>query len=248
MVMSEEGECRDDREGREGHYGHEGRPGLPEPVVPMIARVDNARRSFAPMATFELRHVSTQLVCAIRHALLKDVPCLAFDAVTLYSYTGPMEREYIAHRIGQLPVVASDGHGGATHGDGAVFRCHVAAPQEPPGKLTVATTADFVLERGGADGAAPLAAMAWPDIDVVPLHPAQEVTLAARVARNTCRGGGTRWQCVHVAVKFEGDPVGGSSAAATARLAVSTTGAVTPERALWHALCAMETRLGALAQ
>jgi hypothetical protein len=243
--MSEEGECRqEDRECR------------PEALLPIIARVHDGRRSFAPMETFELRHVPVELVCAIRHSLLKDVPCLAFDAVTFYGYTGPLEREYISHRIGQLPVVASDGHGGASDGDGAVFRCHVAAPEEPPGKLTVATTADFVLERGttdgsgsgsgGGGGATPLAVMAWPDIDVVPLHPGQQVTLAARVARSTCRASGTRWQCAHVAVKFEGEPQ--SSTPAPVRLTVSTTGAVTPTRALWHALCAIETRLDALAK
>lgn len=229
--MSEDGECGDGDE-----------------VTALLVLAREQRPCFAPSQGFELHYVRPEMVCAIRHALMKDVPCLAFDAVTFYKDTGPLEREYIAHRIGQLPVVASDGHGGASSGDGAVFRCHVAAPPEPPGVLTMATTADFVLDRigaGGAAGAAPLAAMAWPDIDVVPLHPGQQVTLAARAVRSTCRASGTRWQCAHAAVKWlDGD---GGSTSKVARLTVSTTGAVTPKQALWHALCALEARLAVLA-
>jgi hypothetical protein len=203
----------------------------------------SASASYTLSETYMVRNVNTATMCAIRRALMQDVPCLVLETVQLDTYTGPLEQEYIAHRIGQLPVCSVDGSG-----DGAVFTCRMTAPETPVGRLTMATTADFVLDRGH-DGAAPMATMAWPDIDVVPLHPGQTVRLTARATRRTARTGGTRWQCVHVAVRpgaGEGSPATPPATDLTI-LTIDTTGAIPPRRALWHALTAIELRLAALA-
>jgi DNA-directed RNA polymerase alpha subunit len=186
----------------------------------------------SPVATvFRLAGASFALVNAVRHGLLQDVPCLAFDAVHFRKYTGPLEVEYVAHRVGQIPLAALHD----SDGDGALCVVRMAAPSDPLGQLSMVTSGDFTPWRG-PDGAAPLVRPLLPSFQVVPLLPGQECKLVARAAKSTARQRGTRWICVHVTTPVARDRTA---------LRVETTGVVTPAKALWHVLRTLEARLRA---
>lgn len=198
--------------------------------------------------TFRFRGLTPTMLSMVRHALMKDVSCLAFAAVDFLKCTASWEYELIAHRIGQIPVAAVDpSTGGGTDGHGAVFEARVKAddPTVSPCVYTIVKSTDFKLCRG-SDGSAPTATIvharsgleagvARGGFQVVTLLPGQEVHLRAIAERGTGREG-TRWKCVHL-TQVQGPPHVENV------LRVETTGAVQAWDALHMALVATEHRL-----
>ena len=225
---------------------------IPDPGPAPEARV-TAHDAHTGALTVELHHVDAPLLSAIRHALRKDVSCLALDYVALLRCTSPWEPEFIANRVGQLPVAAVDpGSRSATDGDGAMLEAWVRAPSEAerPCEYTLLSSGDFRLRTGAAGAAAPRAAivharsapeahLAGPGFQVCLLLPGQEARLRAVAHRGTGRRG-TRWDCVHV-TQVQGPPH------AVKILKVETTGAVRAREALRLALVATVDRLRAAA-
>lgn len=202
--------------------------------------------------TFHFYDVDGPLLSAVRHALVKDVPCLALDYLAFLRNTGPWEPEFIALRVGQLPVAAVDAAtGAATDGDGALLEAWVRAPSEAerPCEYTIVYSGDFAVVKG-ADGSAPRAALVHArspaearavgrGFQVSLLQPGQETRLRAVAHRGTGRKG-TRWVCAHV-TQVQGPPH------AVKVLRVETTGAVLARDALRLALLATVDRLRAAA-
>lgn len=56
---------------------------------------------------FELSDSSVAFANALRKAILTEVPCFAIDSIDLYENSSVMFDEYIAHRIGQIPLTCS---------------------------------------------------------------------------------------------------------------------------------------------
>lgn len=197
--------------------------------------------------TVRITGVSAAAVNVLRHALLKDVPSYAIERVKKQKQCNcEWEYEFIAHRVGQLPVAADDHDGTA---DGAVFAVDVTAPAaaDQPCTVTWVTDADFVnVRQAGKPRArivtartpAEAAAVAPGHFLVAPLLPGQRLRLKALVRRSTAREGGTRWACVFVAQE---------SLEPDMRLRVETTGSVTPLQALAAAAGATARRFRALA-
>ena len=55
-------------------------------------------------ATFTLAGARTGTANALRRSISGSVPCFAIDKITFYENTSPMFDEYIAHRIGLVPI------------------------------------------------------------------------------------------------------------------------------------------------
>ena len=55
-------------------------------------------------ATFTLSGASTALANAVRRSVSGSVACFAIDRITFYENTSAMFDEYIAHRIGLVPI------------------------------------------------------------------------------------------------------------------------------------------------
>ncbi len=51
-----------------------------------------------------LKHAEVGLVNALRRAILSDLPCFAIDRVDFYENTSSMFNEYLANRIGLIPL------------------------------------------------------------------------------------------------------------------------------------------------
>ncbi len=56
-------------------------------------------------ATFTLTGARSGVANALRRSINGNVPCFAIDKITFYENTSPMFDEYIAHRIGLIPIV-----------------------------------------------------------------------------------------------------------------------------------------------
>jgi DNA-directed RNA polymerase subunit D len=56
------------------------------------------------MATFTISGARTGLANAIRRSMSGSVACFAIDKITFYENTSAMFDEYIAHRIGLVPI------------------------------------------------------------------------------------------------------------------------------------------------
>ncbi|SBS91979.1 DNA-directed RNA polymerase II subunit RPB3, putative (RPB3), partial [Plasmodium ovale curtisi] len=53
---------------------------------------------------FILYNSNTALANALRRIMLSEVPTLAVDIVNVYENTSPFHDEFIAHRIGLIPI------------------------------------------------------------------------------------------------------------------------------------------------
>lgn len=53
---------------------------------------------------FKLTGTSTNFANAVRRIATNSVPCFAIDSVTFYENTSAMFDEYIAHRLGLIPI------------------------------------------------------------------------------------------------------------------------------------------------
>jgi hypothetical protein len=208
-----------------------------------------AKDAFHLSETYEFLGIDGPALAVVRHALFKDVPCLILSMVTIVECSAEWPRDFIAHRIGRIPVRNMDRHGGVTDGQGAVFEVHVAAPSEhdAPCRITVVTSKDFVLRRGRdlASAEATLVHACSPaeaaltgdrGLQVVCLLPGQKIRALATASRGTGRES-PRWTCVHVA-QLEYEP--------RRILRVRPLGSVTAARALVSALRATRARLQAV--
>ena len=54
---------------------------------------------------FDLRDASVSLANAIRRTIMSEVPSIAIDEVDFYENTTSLFDEYIAHRLGMIPLV-----------------------------------------------------------------------------------------------------------------------------------------------
>lgn len=54
---------------------------------------------------FELKGVKTSFANAVRRHIMNGVPILAIDKVTIYENTTTFFDEYLAHRIGLIPII-----------------------------------------------------------------------------------------------------------------------------------------------
>lgn len=53
---------------------------------------------------FEIKGTDAATANALRRIMINTVPCFAIDKVTFYENTTAMFDEYIAHRLGQIPI------------------------------------------------------------------------------------------------------------------------------------------------
>lgn len=53
---------------------------------------------------FTLKDASVAFANAIRKAILTEIPCMAVDSIDLYENSSVMFDEYVAHRIGMVPI------------------------------------------------------------------------------------------------------------------------------------------------
>ncbi|HUB92372.1 MAG TPA: DNA-directed RNA polymerase subunit D [Candidatus Saccharimonadales bacterium] len=60
--------------------------------------------------SFKLDKVSTSFANAIRRIAINSVPSFAIDSVTFYENSSAIFDEYIAHRIGLVPIVTPNGY------------------------------------------------------------------------------------------------------------------------------------------
>ena len=54
---------------------------------------------------FEIKGVTYTFANALRRIMINSVPAFAIDSVTFYKNTSAMFDEYIAHRIGLVPIL-----------------------------------------------------------------------------------------------------------------------------------------------
>ncbi len=69
--------------------------------------------------------VSHNFVNALRRKVINGVECFAIDKVTVYENTGPMFDEYVAHRVGLVPIHMPEGYG---EGDEVLFTLEGEGP------------------------------------------------------------------------------------------------------------------------
>jgi len=59
---------------------------------------------------FRLKGSSVPFSNLLRRYLIGQVPTFAIDSVTFYENSSPMFDEYIAHRLGQVPIISDSSH------------------------------------------------------------------------------------------------------------------------------------------
>ena len=77
-------------------------------------------------ATFTLTGARSGQANALRRSINGNVPCFAIDKITFYENTSPMFDEYIAHRIGLVPITTPAS--GYTEKDEILFTLEATGP------------------------------------------------------------------------------------------------------------------------
>src|SRR3989338_5925546 len=75
--------------------------------------------------TFTLKNTGTALANAIRRISMGQVPVLAIDAITMYENNSAFFDEYIANRIGLIPIKTPDGY---REGEDVLFKLSAEGP------------------------------------------------------------------------------------------------------------------------
>ncbi|MBN1941379.1 MAG: DNA-directed RNA polymerase subunit D [Candidatus Diapherotrites archaeon] len=57
-----------------------------------------------PIEKYLIKGASIEIMNAIRRSILEDVPCLAIEEVSIYQNDSVMFDEFLAHRLGMLPI------------------------------------------------------------------------------------------------------------------------------------------------
>ncbi|MFH0922967.1 MAG: hypothetical protein V1811_02820 [Candidatus Micrarchaeota archaeon] len=63
------------------------------------------------MITLHLKSFSTSFVNALRRAVISDLPAFAIDEVDFYENNSPLFNEYLANRIGLVPLTFDESVG-----------------------------------------------------------------------------------------------------------------------------------------
>eukprot|EP01129_Flabellula_baltica_P010121 TRINITY_DN4237_c0_g1_i1.p1 TRINITY_DN4237_c0_g1~~TRINITY_DN4237_c0_g1_i1.p1 ORF type:complete len:296 (-),score=55.92 TRINITY_DN4237_c0_g1_i1:311-1198(-) len=58
--------------------------------------------------TFTLKKTDTSMANAIRRIILSDVPTMAIDLVTVHQNTSVLHDEFLAHRLGMVPLISEN--------------------------------------------------------------------------------------------------------------------------------------------
>ncbi len=75
--------------------------------------------------TFTLKNTGTAVANAIRRISMGQVPVLAIDAITMYENNSAFFDEYIANRIGLIPLKTPDGY---REGEDVLFKLSAEGP------------------------------------------------------------------------------------------------------------------------
>lgn len=72
--------------------------------IELIEKIDGERKSI-----FHLKKTPVELANALRRAVIQSLPCFAIDSVEIYENNSPFFSEYIANRLGQIPLKFESG-------------------------------------------------------------------------------------------------------------------------------------------
>ena len=79
-----------------------------------------------PMSvSFKLSGVSFNFANALRRIIMSSINCFAIDSVTFYENSSAMFDEYIAHRIGLIPLITPKGY---STNDEVLFKLAIEGP------------------------------------------------------------------------------------------------------------------------
>lgn len=79
--------------------GAEGFPGEPELKILELSKY---------VMKFELLNTDLSVANSLRRIIISEIPTMAFDLVEVKENTSALHDEFIAHRIGLLPLVSHD--------------------------------------------------------------------------------------------------------------------------------------------
>ncbi|MGC8710284.1 MAG: DNA-directed RNA polymerase subunit D [Candidatus Micrarchaeia archaeon] len=74
---------------------------------------------------FKISDTSVEFVNALRRTIISSVKCFAIDKITFYINTSAMFDEYIAHRIGLIPIITPEDY---DEGDEVLFSLDMDGP------------------------------------------------------------------------------------------------------------------------
>lgn len=69
-----------------------------------ISKVDEADKS----VSFSLENVDLSMANALRRIMIAEVPTMAIDLVEFENNTSVLSDEFLAHRLGMVPLVSAD--------------------------------------------------------------------------------------------------------------------------------------------
>ena len=94
---------------------------------------------------FELDGANFSFANALRRTMINNVGCLAIDSVTFYENSSAMFDEYIAHRIGLIPIHTPKGY---DEKDEVVFSLSAEGPATVMSKDLISTSKDVKVANG----------------------------------------------------------------------------------------------------
>lgn len=120
-------------------------------------------------ATFTLSGARSGMANALRRSINGSVACFAIDKITFYENTSPMFDEYIAHRIGLVPITTPPN--GYTEKDEILFTLEATGP---------ATVYSKELESADKE-----VEVANEKIPIIKLGPEQKIRIEAKAIMGT---------------------------------------------------------------
>ncbi len=89
--------------------------------------------------SFKLSGVGFNFANALRRIMMNSIECFAIDTVTFYENSSAMFDEYIAHRIGLIPILTPKGY---TKKDEILFKLSVEGPMTVYSKEIISSDKD----------------------------------------------------------------------------------------------------------